>query len=143
MPDLDIHITADKKEIDAVMKIREIVFILGQKVDWEIEMDGLDKDAIHVIALLDGKPAGCARLRFLDQKAKFERIAVLPEYRKQGIGKKIMEFLVDYSKKKGAREAYMNAQVYASDFYVKCGFMPRGPEFMEAGMMHQEMFKKL
>lgn len=143
MPDLDIHIVRDKKEIDAVMKIREIVFILGQKVDWEIEMDGLDKDAIHVIVFADGIPAGCARLRFIDEKVKFERIAVLPQYRKQGIGRKIMEFLADYSKKKGAREAYMNAQVYANDFYMKCGFTPRGPEFMEAGMMHQEMFKKL
>lgn len=143
MPGLDIHIAENKKEIDQVMKIREIVFIAGQNVDWDIEMDEFDKDASHFIALLDGKPAGCARLRFFKKKAKLERIAVLPEYRKRGIGRKIVEYLVNYSKEKGAEEAYMNAQVYANDFYVKCGFAPRGPEFMEAGIVHREMFRKL
>ena len=140
---LDIHIVKDKRELDQVLKVREVVFILGQKVDWDEEMDGLEDQATHIIALLDNNPVGCARLRIIDDRAKLERIAVLHEYRKMGIGIAITNFLVEQAKKKGVREAYMHAQIYANDFYKKCGFKPRGEEFMEAGIVHKEMYMSL
>ena len=140
---LDIHIVKDKEELEQVLKIREIVFILGQNVDWEEEMDGLEDQATHIIALLNNKPVGCARLRYIDDRAKLERIAVLEEYRRQGIGQAITDFLIEIARRKGVREAYMHAQIYANDFYKKCGFKPRGEEFMEAGIAHKEMYMPL
>lgn len=140
---LDIHVVKDKEELAQVLKIREIVFILGQNVDWEEEMDGLDDKATHIIAVLDGKAVGCARIRFIEDKAKLERIAVLGEYRRQGIGKAITDYMVEIARKKKVREAYMHAQIYANDFYEKCGFKARGKEFMEAGIAHKEMYMSL
>lgn len=143
MKGLDIHLVRDKKELEQVFEIRTMVFIEGQNVPYDEEMDGLDDEAIQVLALLQGKAVGCARIRFIDDRAKLERIAVLPEYRKMGIGQTITSFLVEEAKKRKVREAYMHAQVYANDFYIKCGFVPRGPEFDEAGIIHREMYMAL
>ena len=143
MKGLDIHLVRDKKELEQVFEIRTMVFIEGQNVPYDEEMDGLDDEAIQVLALLQGKAVGCARVRFIDDRAKLERIAVLPEYRKMGIGQTITSFLVEEAKKRKVREAYMHAQVYANDFYIKCGFVPRGPEFDEAGIIHREMYMAL
>ena len=91
---LDIHIVKNREELDQVLKIREVVFILGQNVDWDEEMDGLDDEATHIIALLKGKAVGCARIRFIGDKAELERIAVLEKHRKKGIGRAITDFLL-------------------------------------------------
>lgn len=140
---INIKLVEKQKELDWAFKIREIVFIEGQHVSRELEMDEFDEGATHIIAYLDGKGVGCARIRFLGNKAKLERIAVLPKYQRRGIGRKIVEFLINYSKEKGAAEAVMHAQIYANDFYIKCGFNPRGEEFMEAGIRHIEMYMPL
>jgi predicted GNAT family N-acyltransferase len=143
MKGIVVRCVEGQAELNRAFKIRETVFINEQKVSREEEMDEFDETATHVIAYYNDEVAGCARIRFLGNRSKLERIAVLPKFRKRGVGKKIVEFLVDYSKKKCATEAIMNAQIYANDFYVKCGFKPRGEEFMEAGIRHVEMYMKL
>jgi len=143
MKGIIVRCVEGQAELNRAFKIRETVFINEQKVSREEEMDEFDETATHVIAYYNDEVAGCARIRFLGNRSKLERIAVLPKFRKRGVGKKIVEFLVDYSKKKCATEAIMNAQIYANDFYVKCGFKPRGEEFMEAGIRHVEMYMKL
>ena len=72
-----IRLVKNKKELKQVYKIREIVFIKEQKVAENIEKDKFDRTAKHFILLYKNKPVGCARIRFIDRKAKLERIAVL------------------------------------------------------------------
>ena len=115
------------------------MFIKGQNVSQELEIDGLDDESEHVIARLDEKPIGCARIRYVDGKAKLERIAILEQYRGKGYGKKLMEFLVDYCRKKDVSGITMNAQYYLLDFYKSLGFEPVGEKFLEAGIEHIEM----
>lgn len=138
-----IKLVEDEDELQKVYKVRELVFMEEQGVVRDEEMDEFDRTATHVIAYYNDKVAGCARMRFLGNRAKLERIAVLSMFRKKGIGRKIVDFLVDHSKQKGATEAVMHAQIYANDFYVKCGFKPRGEEFMEANIRHVEMYMGL
>ena len=80
MKGLDIHLIRDREELEQVFEIRTIVFIEGQNVPYEEEMDGLDGEAAQIIAFLDGKAVGCGRIRFLGSQAKLERLAVLPKY---------------------------------------------------------------
>jgi predicted GNAT family N-acyltransferase len=143
MKGLDIHLVRDRKELEQLFEIRTIVFIEGQNVPYEEEMDGLDDEATQIIACLDGQAVGCGRIRFLGNQAKLERLAVLQKYQGRGIGREILDFMVARSREKGATEAMMHAQCYANDFYRKCGFRPRGQEFMEAGIRHIEMYLDL
>jgi len=138
-----VRVAGNEKEIGEILRVREIVFMEEQGVSREEEMDEFDKTATHIIAYYNDKVAGCARIRFLGERAKLERLAILKEFRKRGVGKKVLEFMIAHSKEKGVAEAYGHAQLYARDFYEKCGFKARGEEFMEAGIRHIEMYMKL
>ena len=59
--------TAD--EIAVCIEIRRVVFVLGQDVPEELEVDGLDPTCTHFLAAVDGEPAGTARLRITDNGA--------------------------------------------------------------------------
>ncbi len=139
MGSIQIRLIKNYEEFLDVLKIREKVFIKGQEVPRDIEIDGLDEAADHVIVLFNKKPVGCARLRFIDKKAKLERIAILEGFRRKGIGKKLTEFLIEYCKKQGVDQIVIHAQYYLYDFYRAFGFRPFGRKFTEAGIKHIEM----
>jgi len=132
----------NKKELEKVFIIRKEVFVRGQNVPEEMEIDGEDDKAIHIIVLLKNKPIGCARIRITDNKAKLERISVLAEYRGKGYGKDLVKFLVKFCLDKKVREIYMHAQYYLKNFYSDFGFIERGEIFDEAGIKHIEMVYK-
>ena len=140
MAHLEVRQIDSPAELDDVFRIRHIVFVEGQDVPPDREWDGLDGDAEHVIALADGIPVGCARIRFPGGKAKIERLAVLPQYMGRGVGSAVMEYLVDHAWKRDVDEIYLHAQLTTLDFYSRFGFAPRGEVFDDANIDHKEMF---
>ena len=139
---IKIRLVKNKKELEQVYKIREIVFIEEQNVPKNVECDKFDNIAQHFILLYKNKPIGCARIRLINSKAKLERIAVLKRYRNRGFGKLIVKYLVRYCKNKKIKEMFMNAQYYLKEYYQKFGFKPKGRTFMEAGIKHVKMYLK-
>ncbi|MBS3113660.1 GNAT family N-acetyltransferase [Candidatus Woesearchaeota archaeon] len=137
---IQIRLIKNKKELEQVFRIREIIFIREQKVQKNIERDEFDKISKHVIILYKNKPVGCARIRLIGKKAKLERIALLKGYRGRGFGKNIVNYLIKYCKKKDIKEICMNSQYYLKNYYKKFGFKTRGKTFMEAGIKHIEMY---
>lgn len=141
MKNLTIRPTKNKEELKKVFEIRETVFIRGQKVSRQRERDDKKyKNLKYIIVLYKNKAIGCARIRFIKNKAKLERIALLKKYRKKGFGKKIMEYLIKYCKKNKAKEIIIHSQYYIRNFYKKQGFKQRGKIFMDAGIKHVEMY---
>ena len=117
--------------------IRAKVFIEEQGVPQELEWDGLDEHAYHVMALAaDGKPIGTGRLL---QDGHIGRVAVLQEWRGKGVGKALLDLLLVVANKMGYEEVKLNAQVRVLDFYLGRGFVAQGKEFMEAGIPHVAM----
>ena len=120
--------------------IRKEVFIREQGVPQELELDEQDETAIHVLAYQDGQCIGTARLVNLgNQSMQIGRMAVLTQYRGNGIGKRILEELIELSRKQGTSSIILHAQITAIAFYEKLGFLPEGPEYLEAGIAHRNM----
>ncbi len=63
-------------------------------------------------------------------------MAVLPAYRAKGVGRRILDTLIQYGRQTGLRHFYLSAQLHAVGFYEKAGFTAYGDEFEEAGIMH-------
>ncbi len=125
-------------------QIRREVFVEGQKVDETLEIDGLDPECTHFLALEEGVPAGTARLRrTADDHAKIERVAVLEAFRGRGLGHQLMDALEAEARRLGYVEAYLSAQVQVIPFYEARGWQSYDPQFMEAGILHQKMKKRL
>lgn len=144
MANLIVRLAHIPQELPQVYKIRYLVFQIEQGVDPTLEFDGKDENAHHLIAFLDEKAVGTARIRFLEeQTAKVERVAVLPEVRGQGIGRRLMDYIETFLAARQVTEIYMHAQEPVREFYEKLGFVPEGKGFEEAGISHVAMRKLL
>ena len=123
--------------------IRRVVFIQEQHVPEDIEMDADDADAFHALALEGEKPVGCGRMVAHDGYVKIGRMAVLHERRDEGIGRRILTFLMEQARRQGFRRAVLHAQLTAEGFYLKNGYIPDGDVFEEAGITHRRMYCEL
>jgi predicted GNAT family N-acyltransferase len=68
---------------------------------------------------------------------------VLPSARGLGIGKKMMEYALDYLQAEQVTEVLIHAQEPVRSFYLRLGFEPEGDTFEEAGIPHIKMSKQL
>lgn len=124
----------------ALEAVRNEVFVLEQRVPKDIEWDGQDAGALHVIAETAGEAVACGRLL---ASGRIGRIAVLPAYRRQGIGALVLRALVGEAQRRGDRQVHLHAQSAAQRFYRQEGFEPRGELFEEAGIEHIDMLRVL
>jgi predicted GNAT family N-acyltransferase len=123
--------------------IRRVVFIEEQHVPEDIELDADDAVAVHVLAFDGTTPVGCGRMVPHDDYVKIGRMAVLRERRGEGIGRQILQFLMDEARRRGFRRAVLHAQLTAEGFYLNNGYTPDGDVFEEAGIAHRRMRREL
>lgn len=129
------------KQREQLHAIREQVFVREQQVPLELERDQLDPRCLHVIARDgDGRAIGTGRLT---PEHQVGRMAVLAQWRRQGVGEAMLQALTQAARDQGIRELWLNAQVGALDFYRRAGYLPHGDRFMEAGIEHQGMRRML
>ena len=125
--------------------IRQRVFVEEQHIPAEMAGDAADDGAVHAIACNRlGVPLGAGRL--LSQApgvAKVGRMAVLRPVRGSQVGRALLDALLAAAQARGDREVMLHAQVSAEGFYRRAGFEARGPRFVEAGIEHQEMVRRL
>ncbi|HJQ84655.1 MAG TPA: SAM-dependent methyltransferase [Candidatus Binatia bacterium] len=131
-------------ELSRCRAIRREVFVEEQGVPLAEEMDAHDATAVHFLALVDDAPIGTARLRITGEgAAKAERVAVLARFRRRRAGVALMAAVEDAARAEGHGEMVLNAQVPVVGFYERLGYRAEGPEFVEAGIPHRAMRKRL
>nr|WP_275540531.1 GNAT family N-acetyltransferase [Sulfurisoma sediminicola] len=125
----------------AARPVREEVFVREQNVPLDMEWDEFDATSRHVVAF---DPAGAAigTGRLLPD-GHLGRMAVLPAWRGRGVGRALLERLLEIAAAAGQRELVLHAQTQAAGFYGRFGFVVAGPEFMEAGIPHVKMSRRL
>jgi len=121
--------------------IRTAVFTEEQGIDPEIDFDGNDPQCLHVIAKsATGSTVGTARM-FDD--GHIGRMAVLQAYRGQGIGRAMLETLINAAARLGLSQVHLNSQLTAVGFYRALGFEETGEPFIEAGIEHIRMQRQI
>ena len=86
----------------AIKSVRIPVFVEEQQVPFEFDFDTHDATAKHWLAVdANNQPVGTARML---SDGHFGRMAVLKNYRHQGIGRLIMAAASDYAAVSGMRE---------------------------------------
>jgi predicted GNAT family N-acyltransferase len=124
--------------------IRTQVFIQEQKVPQALEWDGEDAHAQHALAsALGNLHIGTARLLLQGNLAHIGRMAVLAQWRGQGVGSALLELMLGAAQARGATAVFLNAQTSAVGFYARAGFVVEGEEFLDAGIPHLRMTRRL
>jgi len=137
---VDIRVVTSKEDIASCLELRRVVFIEEQQVPEHEEVDGDDAHCTHILARIDGKALGAARFQYISDKAKIQRVCVLNEARGTGLGAELMRSLLDIIKIEGkVQTAVLGSQTHALAFYEKLGFVAFGDEYLDAGILHQDM----
>jgi predicted GNAT family N-acyltransferase len=131
-------------EIEAAQELRVRVFCGEQGVARAAELDGLDEEALHIVALDAGSVVATCRLRFATRECKLERMAVDRGHRGTGTGMRLLEVAGDHARDGGAEEIVLHSQTRVRRFYERGGYAVLSEEiFIEEGIEHVRMRKAL
>ena len=139
----DIRLASGTEEMAAVLALRHEVFCEEQGVPVREEVDGRDRDAMHLVAVNGETLLATCRLLFVGPTVQFSRLAVRSSARRNGVATALLERADEEARKGGARRMVLHAQTYARSLYEAAGYEPRGKVFMEAGIEHVAMEKYL
>lgn len=93
-----------------------------------------DENSSHVLVMSKKRDVvGTGRL---EPNGKIAKVAVVAEYRGQGVGSAILRRLIRVAKEAGHDRVYLHAQTQALNFYKKMGFISDERAFLEAGIPH-------
>ncbi|MBT33771.1 MAG: hypothetical protein CMO01_29250 [Thalassobius sp.] len=125
--------------------LRRKVFSEEQGIPEALDLDGKDDEAYHLIALIEEKIVATGRINFENRKGHISRIAVHPEHRKEGLGKKVVDQLISLAKSEDINFLYLYPHSYLEKFYMSFGFstVPDSHEDLEGGHQIIRMEKRL
>ena len=124
--------------------LRAAVFVDEQGIAG-LDEDAADANALHVVAYNRlGLPVGTGRwIEHGSGAAKIGRLAVVQSLRGSGVGRQLLDALVDSARTAGRPMARLDAAAAAVSLYRHAGFSAEGAPFEEAGLPHQAMVKAL
>lgn len=144
MANFPITIVNAAPDFDSCLAIRKAVFVVEQNVPLDLELDEYDAAATHFLTR-DPTGASIATARLIDKHgaAKIGRVAVVKEWRGRGLGRRLMEVVLETAQNRGFAEAILDSQTHALLFYQRLGFVAEGDEFDDAGIPHYLMRRNL
>ena len=107
------------------------------------DRDGRDHEATHLVAIDGDRVVGTCRLLFRGHVARLGRLSVEPERRGEGIAGALLALADEVALEAGSDAISLHAQTYARRLYLDAGYEERGPEFVEEGIEHVAMGKRL
>ena len=140
---VEVRRTAGPQELEAALELRHRVFCVEQGVPKREEIDGRDGEAVHLVAVRDGRVVGTCRMLFVSRTVQFSRLAVDPAARREGIATQLLREADREARAGRAQRIVLHAQTYAQTLYEDAGYQPRGRVFVEAGIEHVAMEKRL
>jgi predicted GNAT family N-acyltransferase len=103
-----------------------------------------DKNDILLVCIENGEVIACCILTKINSDTvRLRQMAVVLKKKKKGLGKEILRFAEETARHNQYSVICMNARKTAVGFYEKSGYTVIGEEFIEVGIPHFEMLKKI
>ncbi len=145
--DIVVKVVESAAELEGAVTVRMRVFVAEQGIPADVEVDEADSDpdTVHAIALHQGAVIATGRLLpDVDGRGPhIGRMAVQQEWRRGGVGGKVLAFLEQQGRELGFAQITLHAQEYVKSFYAGHGYEEVGEMFLEEGIPHREMVKRL
>jgi predicted GNAT family N-acyltransferase len=140
---VEVREASTESELAAALELRWRVFGEEQGVSFEADQDGRDAEATHIVAVDDGVVIGTCRLLFRGPVARLGRLAVERERRGENVAAEILREADRIATHAGSESIALHAQTYAQSLYERAGYEEYGPTFVEEGIEHVAMEKRL
>lgn len=145
------------EELNEIYLLRGLVFVVGQKITEENEIDRADRQALHFFHANEaGEVLAYLRLFdlgiFSDDSHPLDpgawsmgRVAVHPDARGTGLGRELLGAAINWVRTTTeAQRISISAQAYLKDrYYGAAGFKQVGENYLEAGIDHVHMVLEL
>jgi predicted GNAT family N-acyltransferase len=120
------------KELGVALALRHEVFVREQGIPEELDRDGGDRSARHVLVYSGGRAVATGRVIISTSgEATLARIAVVRGCRGRGLGRKVVEELEVVAKAAGATTLRLHPHHYLEAFYESLGYETvSGTEFV-------------
>ena len=118
-----------EQEMAAVLELRHAVFCEEQGVPEREELDGRDREGMHLVAVAGEQVLATCRLLFVGPTVQFSRLAVRADSRRQGIASALLALADEEARAMGAKRLVLHAQTYALKLYENAGYRLRGGPF--------------
>ena len=134
---MEIKIGTNAELIKASDELRKKVFIDEQGVPEEEIFDGLNLQAVHIVAFDGDKPVATARALSCNGKSwRIGLVAVDRSRRGENLGVKVVRTAIEHIISYGGKEILLTAQKEVCGFYEKFGFVQNGEvEVFESGFI--------
>ncbi|NEP09623.1 MAG: GNAT family N-acetyltransferase [Symploca sp. SIO2C1] len=131
MVNLQVRPIQNQQELEEMYYQRWLVLRAPLGMVQGTEQDKYDSSAFHVVAVCDQRTiVGSARLRELSPEiGSIAYVCVLPEFRHQGIGTKLIQKLIEKAQAKQLKSIRLKSRMTALDFYQRLGFSTNGEPF--------------
>jgi predicted GNAT family N-acyltransferase len=139
----EVRLARDEAEVAAALKLREEVFCDEQGVPLEADLDGLDDEALHVIASESGELVGTCRIVLDGTTARFGRLCVRRDARGRGLARALLDQAEVQARAADAQRMTLHAQTSALGLYRRAGYESEGEPFDEEGIEHLRMSRSL
>ena len=114
-----------------------------QGVSIAADRDGRAHESVHRGAVAEGRGVVVYLRGHEGRGARLGRLSVEPERRGEGIAAALLALADQTAADGGADAISLHAQTYARQLYLDAGYEERGPEFVEEGIEHVAMGKRL
>ncbi|MDF1815754.1 MAG: GNAT family N-acetyltransferase [Verrucomicrobiales bacterium] len=103
-----------------------------------------EADHFHLCLFFGGSIAAGLILQPLNGVTwKMRQVAVSPREQKKGLGRELVAFSEEFARENGAQKMTLHARQTAVPFYLGLDYRIEGDAFMEVGLTHFAMGKKL
>ena len=142
-PELAVRPPRDEAELRAALALRHDVFCVEQGVSEADEIDGRDGEALHVVAVRNGRVVGTCRVLVDDGIGKLGRMAVARGARRGGVGAQLLDAAEAGARaeRRGPRDPRRPGRRRA--LLLRPRLPPVGGHFVDAGIEHVRMEKAL
>ncbi|MDM1408380.1 GNAT family N-acetyltransferase [Myroides sp. DF42-4-2] len=132
-------------ELYDIMQLRTNIFVVEQNCPYP-ELDGKDKNCLHVFATQHGKVIAYARIvppGLSYKEISIGRVVVDQAHRKDGLGKILLALTIEKIEEEFDQQPIqIGAQTYLKKFYSSFGFETVSAEYLEDGIPHVDMIRK-
>ncbi|MBD3636774.1 MAG: GNAT family N-acetyltransferase [Crocinitomicaceae bacterium] len=132
-----------KDEFHDIIALRIAVFVVEQDCPYQ-DLDGLDKDAYHLMVIENDEIIGTLRILkpgvYYNESA-VGRVVSHPNHRNKKLGHLMMEHAMNFIQNElNLNSVRLSAQTHLIKYYEKYGFESTGKEYLEDGIPHTEMY---
>jgi N-acetylglutamate synthase-like GNAT family acetyltransferase len=126
------------------VKLRDSVLRKPLGLSFSADELAAEAASYHLTVLSDDALVGCLVLEPLDStRMQMRQVAVRPGWQRRGIGLGLIRFSEGFARDRGYVEMIAHARESAAGFYDKLGYARSGDIFLEVGIPHVLVRRRL